>query len=320
MKIIHISDLHLDAVYKQENYTRTIQLLEYITATGFDHLVITGDVTENSDKSALKLARGVFKKFGLLDADKTTIIIGNHDIFGGVHLAEDVLNFPKKCKTTGYNQKVEDFTSAFVETYENTISDAKGNAYPFVKEFDEFVLLGLNSIAKYSVLKNPFASNGTVSIEQIDAAEKMFYAGRYENKKVITMIHHHLCKEPVKSNPSESSMWQKIEKQTMKLRNKKSLIKFFNRINSELVLHGHLHESAEYMRKGIKFLNAGGSVLDDNKAFLNVNRIEINSNGITTSTENIRTNTREESPFFFPASSPSPETKKVPTASIISLN
>jgi len=115
-------------------------------------------------------------------------------------------------------------------------------------------------------------------------------------------------------------MWQKIEKQTMKLRKKKSLIKFFKSINSELVLHGHLHESAEYMRKGIKFLNAGGSVLDDNKAFLNINRINISSGIITTSIESIRTNTRDESPFFFPASSLSPESVKVPTASIISLN
>jgi len=320
LKIIHISDLHLDAVYKQENYTRTVQLLEYITDTGFDHLVITGDVTENSDKSALKLARRIFKKFGLLDADKTTIIIGNHDIFGGVHLAEEALNFPKKCKTTDYKQKVEDFTSAFVETYENVKSGAKGNTYPFVKEFDEFVLLGLNSIAKYSVIKNPFASNGTVSTEQIDATEKMFYAGRYENKKIITMIHHHFCKEPVKANPSESSMWKKIEKQTMKLRGKKSLIKFFKRINSELVLHGHLHESVEYNRKGIKFLNAGGSVLDDNKAFLNINRINISSGSITTSIESFRTKTRDESPFFFPASFLTPESIKVPTASAISLN
>ncbi len=320
MKIIHISDLHLDAVYKQENYHRTIQLLEYITETGFDHLVITGDITENSDKSALKLARRVFKKFGLLDSNKTTIIIGNHDIFGGVHLAEDVLNFPKKCKTTDYKQKVEDFSSAFFETYGNARTGSKKNTYPFVKEFDEFVLLGLNSIAEYSVLKNPFASNGAVSAEQTDAAEKMFSAGRYDGKRVITLIHHHLCKEPIKANPSESSMWQKIEKQTMKLRNKKSLIKFFKRINSGLVLHGHLHESAEYCRKGIKFLNGGGSVLDDNKAFLNVNRIEINSGGVLTSTESIRTDAREATPFFYGINSLSPKTIKIPTASAISLN
>jgi Icc protein len=285
MKIVHISDLHLDAVYKQENYKKTLQLLQCIIDTGFDHLVITGDITENAEKSAFKLARRTLKKFNLLNPAKTTIIIGNHDIFGGVHLTEDLLNYPKKCKVANYTGKVEEFSSAFAETYNNVKTLNTNSTYPFVKEFDEFVLLGLNSIAEYSLLKNPFASNGKISQEQINSAQELLKHGNYKNKKVIILTHHHFCKSPLFADTSQSSVWQKIEKQTMKLRNKKTLLKFFKDSNAELVLHGHLHESAEYTRKGIKFLNAGGSILGKNKNILNFNVINISSREIKTSVE-----------------------------------
>ena len=102
MKIIHISDLHLDTFYKQDNYIKTLLLFEYIADSGFDHVVITGDITENAEKSAFLMARNLLKKFNLLNPHKCTIIIGNHDIFGGVLLAEDILNYPKKCRLTNF--------------------------------------------------------------------------------------------------------------------------------------------------------------------------------------------------------------------------
>ena len=280
MKIIHISDLHLDAVYKQENYVKTLLLFEYIADTGYDHLIITGDLTENAEKSALFMARNLLRKFKLLNPHKCTIIIGNHDIFGGVILAEDVLNYPKKCKLTNFDNKVSEFTSAFNETYTTAISAGANDIYPFVKEFDDFVLLGLNSIAEYSLLKNTFASNGRISGKQLKLAGKILLTGNFKNKKVIVITHHHFCKYPVHPPMGESSILQKIEKQTMKLRNKKSLIQFFNEINAELVLHGHLHETASYTRKNIEFLNAGGTILGNEKNLINYNQIEISSEKI----------------------------------------
>ena len=150
MKIVHISDLHIDAVYKRTNYMKSVKLLEYAIDTGFDHLVISCDLTENAEKSAFELVRKTLKKYNLLHSEKLTVVIGNHDIFGGVHLAEDLLNFPKKCRKTNYDIKISEFNYYFSEALENTVK-YKNNSYPFIKEFDETVLIGLNTIAKYSV-------------------------------------------------------------------------------------------------------------------------------------------------------------------------
>src|SRR5262245_48285764 len=202
MKIANISDIHLDKKFKLGNYKKTLKLLEYIADTGFDHIVITGDITENSEPSALELARNMLKKYGLLDSQKTSIVIGNHDIFGGVHLAEDVINFPTKCRNTDYDKKVIEFSKYFHEAFENTIQPLKDNPFPFIKEFDDFVLIGLNSIAKYSVLKNPFASNGEISAEQLNAVEGCLKENSYQGKHKIILAHHHFCKDVIEDTSS----------------------------------------------------------------------------------------------------------------------
>ena len=74
------------------------------------------------------------------------------------------------------------------------------------------------------------------------------------------MAHHHFYKNNCESTSSYSTIWNKIEKYTMKLRGKKKLIKLFSNNNVKLVLHGHSHETKLYTRKGIDFVNAGGCV------------------------------------------------------------
>lgn len=82
MKIIHISDLHISSEIKQSNFDRAMKVLSQIVDEGFDHLIISGDITENADVTSFALVRKTFKKFGLLDPEKLTLVIGNHDIFG----------------------------------------------------------------------------------------------------------------------------------------------------------------------------------------------------------------------------------------------
>jgi predicted phosphodiesterase len=66
----------------------------------------------------------------------------------------------------------------------------------------------------------------------------------------------------------------------MKLRGKKSLIKQFKKLECMLVLHGHLHETSEYNRKGIKFINAGGSILGTKLNEMKINVLDISSSSI----------------------------------------
>jgi len=76
----------------------------------------------------------------------------------------------------------------------------------------------------------------------------------------------------------------------MKLKKKKKLFQLFNLYKVDLVLHGHIHESNEYFRKGIRFLNAGASVLGAVPDELNVNFVNVKNSGIDTEIHKINYN------------------------------
>ena len=50
MKIAHISDLNLCRIFKRQNIRKTKNIIKYAVQNGFDHLVITGDISDNSEE------------------------------------------------------------------------------------------------------------------------------------------------------------------------------------------------------------------------------------------------------------------------------
>ena len=277
MKIAHISDLHIDFYRKKANNLNSHRLLEYIVDNKYDHVIISGDITENSDKESFLLARSMLKKFGLLSAHKLTLTIGNHDIYGGVHLAEDVINFPARCKNTNYINKVAEFKSYFNETFPSG-SDAETGPFPFVKELDGIILLSINSIAEYSYMKNPFASNGKIGSGQLKSVATLL-EGRGTNKKRIAVTHHHFSSNTADHVPGSGSIWHAVESQTMKLRRKKKILRSLKELDIEIILHGHLHENSAYDKNDIRIYNAGGSVLNCDTSGLYLSDIHIPPEG-----------------------------------------
>ena len=266
MRIAHISDLHLCAKHKRENISKIKRLIKHALDNGAQHFVFTGDISDNSNEKDFVLFREILKKYDLLRSDKSTIVIGNHDIFGGPQTAQDVLNFPSKCINTNYHEKVANFIEHFKELFEGTIRTHDELFFPFAKVFKDVLLVGLNSNAEYSRLKNPFASNGHVSKIQRRFLKTILGKNEYDGKVKIVLTHHHFYQKDVASHSSEGSMWNKIENYTMKLRGKKKLLKLFIEHNVKLVLHGHSHEMKEYFRDGIRFVNSGGSIDNNIKA------------------------------------------------------
>ncbi|MHB1688154.1 MAG: metallophosphoesterase family protein, partial [Ignavibacteriaceae bacterium] len=59
MKIAHISDLHFTTFFKKSNYGSIQYLLEYALNHNADHIVITGDLTDNADKNDFLILRTV---------------------------------------------------------------------------------------------------------------------------------------------------------------------------------------------------------------------------------------------------------------------
>ncbi len=272
MKIAHIADLHFTTFFKENNLSQIEKILRYAIDSGCDHIVITGDLTDNADKKDFRILRNLFGELDLLDSSKLSIIIGNHDIFGGVQTAEDVIKFPGKCSRINYQRKIKEFYNYFPELFQTCINFDEKRIFPFAKILDNYVLVGLNSIAKYSKITNPFASNGKINNRQIIEMQKIFE--RFADHKKIVLVHHHFNKIKT-SEGSALNLWQNIEKQTMKLRKKKKLLNIFRQFGVELVLHGHYHESSKYRRKGIFFSNAGASLKGNIKDELNINMVDI---------------------------------------------
>lgn len=259
MKILHLSDLHFCTSFKRENIAKTKKILRRAIQESFDHLVITGDISDNSNANDYEILKAMLKNFGLYSSEKTSIVIGNHDIFGGVQTVFDVLNFPKKCSLTNYKGKLDEFYQAFNDLFQNVKFPSNESPFPFLKQIDNVLFIGMNSIAEYSKIKNPFASNGKIKKEQLFELSKELKKEKYQILKKVLLVHHHFYKNNEYAKSSNST-WNKIENFTLKLRGKKKVFRFLNDNDIRLVLHGHSHENRIYERKGIQFVNAGAAI------------------------------------------------------------
>lgn len=286
MKIAHISDIHLSYRYKSHNFDKLIKILEYVSGNSFDHLVITGDITHTAQKYDFQSLKEILKTFGMYNNQKTTIIIGNHDIFGGVVTAEDVYNFPIKCKNTDYKKQVNNFFNHFSELYENCSFPDPENVYPFIKTVGDVAFFGLNSIAEYSYIKNPLASNGKLCKKDFTVLKTAVNSVEIKSKFKIAIIHHHFSRFKKDNVHLNNYFWNKIEKNTMKLRKKNKILKLFKTMDVKLVLHGHIHIYSDYLKSGIHFINAGNSIENGNEKELLINMIEIDKNKMTSNQVN----------------------------------
>ncbi|MEW6655216.1 MAG: metallophosphoesterase, partial [Bacteroidota bacterium] len=191
MRIAHLSDLHLCSNFRKSNVARIKELIEHALAKGAQHFVFTGDITDNAEEKEYLSFRELLKSFNLLHSDKSSIVIGNHDIFGGPQTAHDVVNFPFKCMNANYNSRVAKFVYHFRELFENTIRPHNEVFFPFAKELKNVLLVGLNSIDEYSRFKNPFASNGKISKTNRKIAANFLSMPKFKEKVKIVLVHHH---------------------------------------------------------------------------------------------------------------------------------
>jgi 3',5'-cyclic AMP phosphodiesterase CpdA len=279
--IAHISDLHLSAVHKRTHIRRTRRALDYITTLGVDHVIVTGDITADGSPADYRVARSVFASAGLLNPSRLTVTIGNHDVFGGVHTAEDVLTFPGRCAQTDEKAKLKAFGQAFQETFRGTVMPSEKRIFPYAKVIGDIAIIGVNTVAPYSRMKNPLGSNGSVDDRSFDALAELFASDAIRSKRKIVALHHHFHKMREASGGTMHSVWGAIERQTMKLRGKSRLLKLFARNNVALVAHGHIHQSMEYRRDDVRFLNGGGSILHDQSDDLYINIIRMQTGGNT---------------------------------------
>lgn len=297
MKIAHISDLHLNTFYSNSYLDEIKFILQYIQRQKVDHIAIAGDLTDNAAEKDFDILRNLFSQNNLLNADRLSVVIGNHDIFGGVQTAEEIFSFPDKCKDTDYSEKVNIFTDYFRETFCKCMYGRKNSVFPFGKILDDVLIIGLNSIIPYSKFTNPTASNGEIAIDQFSSLHSLLNDFSEFCKTKLVLVHHHFDKIRI-DNSKTNSLWQSFEKQTMKLRKKKRLYELFNKYNVDLILHGHYHRSNEYTRKRLRFLNGGATLKGTPNNEININFINIENNEIKIDIHKLEHNTVFIKPVF----------------------
>jgi 3',5'-cyclic AMP phosphodiesterase CpdA len=264
IRIAHLSDPHINQKYHPEHLAKLeAVLLDAIHKQAADHIVITGDISSNAEERDLLATKDLFRKLDILDSSKLTLVIGNHDIFGGPHLAEDVLGFPRACKDCKYHHKISEFQRIFQPLFKGVYYEA--NAYPFVKLVRGTAIIGLNSVAEHSQYRNPVGSNGAIDDHQFKALQAMLETPMVQNAKHrVLAMHHHLFRRKdekhLHSYSTPKGLFSTIEQETLKLRKKRRLIALLEKSNVETVLHGHVHFTGDYPRKKIRCYNAAGSI------------------------------------------------------------
>ena len=81
MRLIHLSDLH----YSPANARRVAALLNSVSKSAADHLIISGDLTASARADEFRELRSLLDAHGLTGSDKVTVIAGNHDILGLIY-------------------------------------------------------------------------------------------------------------------------------------------------------------------------------------------------------------------------------------------
>jgi 3',5'-cyclic AMP phosphodiesterase CpdA len=282
MKLIHISDLHLNLEAHDDNVERLLSFFAHLKLFQPDHLIISGDLSENGDEEELLLLREIMERTGFYSAERATVVIGNHDIFGGVHRAEDILTFPERCQNTDYDGKVQRFHEIFSDLFAGCHFPLEGQPYPFIKQVGSIAIAGVNSIAPYSAIKNMFASRGKVSDAQYEALYEGLLHAMDLVDHLFVAVHHHFNKIETGEQVWLKSLWSRIEKQTMKLKKKKRLMQLFQVFCVKAVLHGHHHVMETYERQGVNYINSGASVKNTEKHTFFYHLLELTNTMLTT--------------------------------------
>lgn len=291
MIIAHISDLHLNWNGKTTFYKKVEELIRKVSLCEPDHIVISGDVSEDGREEDFLFLRELLIKFDLLNPLRTTLVIGNHDIFGTAINIEDALSYPDRCKNTDYEDRVLIFTSYFRELFEGDSIIHGTSIYPFLKRVGDVFILGMNSIEKYST-RNFAASNGLVKKEQRIAAEKLIRDHWDSQSPLLLAIHHHFYRIERSKETFAGKALTRVENSTMKLRKKKKLLRWISDTGFSAVLHGHFHQQRVYKLGGVTYSNSGGSIKNGLGPVASANFIDVTANTVRVETLSLNTDER----------------------------
>ncbi len=230
-------------------------MLEHFNADGFDHVVISGDLSHNADQREWELVRDKLKAHGLYHWEKTTVVAGNHDL---INLEEEMrfynaLNPLPRVRKKAFERKLASFCEFFQELI--TGEERTDAAFPFVKIINyqslRIAITALNTVYPWYPAENPLGARGWITPGQLRALKLPEVSDSLADCFVIGLCHHAFKVYGTDSLIDQAFDW------TMELKNRDEFFEVMKAIDAKLVLHGHFHRFQSYEVNGLSFFNGG---------------------------------------------------------------
>src|ERR1017187_4352972 len=235
--IAHIADPHIDMAMHPERLSSLRELLVRAIRNGVSHIVISGDIASVPEVSSWIAVRTLLQGLGIYHKARVSIVIGNHDVFGGPNSTFETFRFQRKCQRTNVEKNIRQFESVFAELFRGTLHPSD-SPFPYVKVVGSHVFVGINSVAPFSLRHNPCASNGEVPARDIEWIDRQLTRLSSYNKVII--MHHHLLNHKaqfLKKRRLLHKLLYWLEDKTLRLRDNTELIALFRKHAVEAVLH-----------------------------------------------------------------------------------
>lgn len=261
--IAHISDLHLSGWLDRRQIAALDRLLDHFLLEGFDHIVISGDISNGASPGDWKILKESLERHGLYHWEKVTVVAGNHDL---INLEEEMrfynsLNPLPAYKKMFFQKKLAEFCSFFRE-----LITGEGNgspSFPFIKVMNytgfSVAFVALNSVYPWYPADNPLGSRGAISKGQLGAMGRPEVLASLKDCFVIGLCHHAYKVYGTDALIDQAFDW------TMQLKNRDEFLKVMQLIRAKVVLHGHFHRFQTYRADGIPFINGGSFRYDVRK-------------------------------------------------------
>lgn len=224
LRLCHLSDPHL-AFDRAGSFAILEALLRDALARGADHVLVTGDLLDRPGPAGLAEAVGLFRRLGLWDPGRLTVLPGNHDASG--HLGEG--RAPARRR-----RALEAFLDAFRPVSRDLGGPGRARPLapgrPVIKDLGPLVLAGICTASDHHDVEGR-----VVPADLAALARRLPRPTR--RRRLALAVHHH--PEPWPVGRSEA-LGRFVPEG---LDGGPELLRLCADLGVDLVLHGHIHTS-----------------------------------------------------------------------------
>jgi 3',5'-cyclic AMP phosphodiesterase CpdA len=204
-----------------------------IARRGFDHVIVTGDLTNLALESEFERARAMLQETLAFDPSRVTVIPGNHDVYTHGSMR---------------SRRFERYLAPWLESDLPELAvDVAGLRVPVVKLRGDVAVIALSS----AVPRPPFIAAGEIGEAQRSALARVLAHPEIKKRIPVLALHH-----PVVTHFSP------LKRYTEGLRDAPELLAVLRPVDSGLIVHGHLHRRVQRAVGGLRQIGATSASLE----------------------------------------------------------